>query len=177
MTNVSPMDWIVPSELDGTVAPSTASTITDALRRDIVVRDPGLPAPTALYNPAHEKDACGVGFVADMKNRRSHAIVAKGLDILRNLVHRGAVGADPKAGDGCGMLVQIPHRFFKEETAKLGFALPEPGSYAVGQFFLPRDPTWRRSAATSSRRRSPTRASACSASACRRPTMPTSASR
>ncbi len=140
MTNVSPMDWIVPSELDEVVAPGTASTITDALRRDLVVRDPGLPAPSALYNPALEKDSCGVGFVADMKNRRSHAIVAKGLDILRNLVHRGAVGADPKAGDGCGMLVQIPHRFFKEEAAKLGFTLPEPGSYAVGQFFLPRDP-------------------------------------
>ncbi len=140
MTNVSPMDWIVPSELDEPAAPSATSAITDALRRDIVVRDPGLPAPSALYNPALEKDACGVGFVADMKNRKSHAIVTKGLDILRNLVHRGAVGADPKAGDGCGMLVQIPHRFFREEAAKLGFALPEPGHYAVGQFFLPRDP-------------------------------------
>ncbi|MGL4637776.1 MAG: glutamate synthase subunit alpha, partial [Beijerinckiaceae bacterium] len=134
-------DWIVKSELDS-VAPAAkgAKSIADALHRDMVVRDPGLPAPTGFYNPAHEKDACGVGFVADMKNRKSHSIVAKGLDILRNLVHRGAVGADPKAGDGCGMLVQIPHKFFREECAKLGFTLPEAGSYAVGQFFLPRDP-------------------------------------
>jgi glutamate synthase (NADPH) large chain len=132
-------DWIIPSEQE-TLAISGRSPVEDALRRDLVVRDPGLPAPSALYNPAHEKDACGVGFVADMKNRKSHSIVAKGLDILRNLVHRGAVGADPKAGDGCGMLVQMPHRFFKEECAKLGFQLPEPGHYAVGQFFLPRDP-------------------------------------
>jgi glutamate synthase (NADPH/NADH) large chain len=139
MTMASASDWIIPSEREMLAAPA-AGTVRDALRRDIVVRDPGLPAPSALYNPAHEKDSCGVGFVADMKNRKSHAIVAKGLDILRNLVHRGAVGADPKAGDGCGMLVQIPHRFFREECAKLGFQLPEPGHYAVGQFFLPRDP-------------------------------------
>jgi glutamate synthase (NADPH/NADH) large chain len=131
--------WIIPSEEENLFLPAAAATGADALRRDLVVRDPGLPAPTGFYNPAHEKDACGVGFVADMKNRKSHAIVAKGLDILRNLVHRGAVGADPKAGDGCGMLVQMPHRFFREECAKLGFQLPEPGHYAVGQFFLPRD--------------------------------------
>ncbi len=139
MTVKSVTDWIVPSEKESLAVPA-AGTVKDALRRDLVVRDPGLPAPTGFYNPAHEKDACGVGFVADMKNRKSHSIVSKGLDILRNLVHRGAVGADPKAGDGCGMLVQMPHRFFKEECAKLGFQLPEPGHYAVGQFFLPRDP-------------------------------------
>ena len=134
-------DWIIKSELEGTaLAPSTFKNIDDALHRDRVVRDPGLPVAQGFYNPARESDACGVGFVADMKNRKSHSIVAKGLDILRNLVHRGAVGADPKAGDGCGMLVQMPHRFFKEECAKLGFSLPESGSYAVGQFFLPRDP-------------------------------------
>ncbi|MFM9973857.1 MAG: glutamate synthase large subunit [Beijerinckiaceae bacterium] len=132
-------DWIIKSELETLSIPVNSPSIKDALKRDIVVRDPGLPAATGFYDPAHEKDACGVGFVADMKNRRSHSIVSKGLDILRNLVHRGAVGADPKAGDGCGMLTQIPHRFFKEECAKLGFGLPEQGSYAVGQFFLPRD--------------------------------------
>jgi glutamate synthase (NADPH) large chain len=139
MTKAVVSDWIIPSEQE-TLAVAAASPVKDALYRDLVVRDPGLPAPSALYNPAHEKDSCGVGFVADMKNRKSHSIVAKGLDILRNLVHRGAVGADPKAGDGCGMLVQMPHRFFKEECAKLGFQLPEHGFYAVGQFFLPRDP-------------------------------------
>jgi glutamate synthase (NADPH) large chain len=137
-TTGSMTDWIIKSELDN--ASVTKTGIADALYRDTVVRDPGLPAASGFYNPAHEKDACGVGFVADMKNRRSHSIVSKGLDILRNLVHRGAVGADPKAGDGCGMLVQIPHRFFREECAKLGFNLPEAGHYAVGQFFLPRDP-------------------------------------
>ncbi len=132
-------NWIIPSELDHAAA-SPPAAIADALHRHVVVRDPGLPEASGSYNPAREKDACGVGFVADMKNRKTHAIVAKGLDILRNLVHRGAVGADPKAGDGCGMLVQMPHRFFKEECAKLGVSLPEPGHYAVGQFFLPRDP-------------------------------------
>jgi glutamate synthase (NADPH) large chain len=103
------------------------------------MRDPGLPEASGLYDPRHEKDACGVGFVADIKNRKSHSIIANGLKILANLDHRGAVGADPKAGDGCGMLVQIPHRFFAEECAKLGFTLPAPGHYAVGQYFLPKD--------------------------------------
>jgi glutamate synthase (NADPH) large chain len=140
MTKPIAADWIIKSELETLAVPAAAASVKDALRRDLVVRDPGLPAATGFYNPAHEKDACGVGFVADMKNRKSHSIVTKGLDILRNLVHRGAVGADPKAGDGCGMLVQMPHRFFKEEASKLGFTIPEPGHYAVGQFFLPRDP-------------------------------------
>jgi glutamate synthase (NADPH/NADH) large chain len=102
--------------------------------------NPDLPPAQGLYDPANEKDSCGVGFIADMKNRKSHAIVAQGLQILHNLDHRGAVGADPKLGDGCGILVQIPHRFFAEECAKLGFALPEPGHYAVGHFFMPQDP-------------------------------------
>jgi glutamate synthase (NADPH/NADH) large chain len=106
----------------------------------LVVRDPGLPDPQGLYNPDNEQDACGVGFIADMKNRKSHAIVAQGLAILRNLAHRGAVGADPMMGDGCGILVQIPHGFFVEECAKLGIALPEPGHYGIGHLFMPRDP-------------------------------------
>jgi glutamate synthase (NADPH/NADH) large chain len=106
--------------------------------------DPGLPAPQGLYDPAREHDSCGVGFIADMANTRSHGIVEKALQILLNLDHRGAVGADPKAGDGCGMLVQIPHRFLFEECARLGIHLPGPGDYAVGQFFLPRDPEGRR---------------------------------
>ena len=66
----------------------------------------GKPAPVGLYHPDHEHDACGIGFVANMKNVKSHDIVAKGLEILKNLEHRGAVGADPKAGDGCGILIQ-----------------------------------------------------------------------
>jgi glutamate synthase (NADPH/NADH) large chain len=102
-------------------------------------RDPLLPKAQGLYDPSKEHDSCGVGFVANMRNEKTHAIVEMGLQILLNLDHRGAVGADPKLGDGCGILVQIPHEFFKQECAKLGFALPGPGEYAIGQFFLPRD--------------------------------------
>jgi glutamate synthase (NADPH/NADH) large chain len=102
--------------------------------------DVGFPPAQGLYDPRKEHDACGVGFIADLKNRKSHAIVEQGLAILHNLDHRGAVGADPKAGDGCGMLVQIPHRFFEDECSRLGIDLPEPGRYAVGHLFMPRDP-------------------------------------
>ena len=137
----------------GTAAPASAAR--EARAADIAARvtapqpvptrrDPGLPAAQGLYDPSHEHDACGVGFVADMKNRRSHKIVAMGLQILENLDHRGAVGADPHAGDGCGMLVQIPHGFFVDEAERLGFALPAMGEYGVGFFFLPRDPEGRR---------------------------------
>ncbi len=100
----------------------------------------GRPEPFGLFDPAHEKDACGVGFIADIKGRKSHRIIQDGINILLNLEHRGAVGADPRAGDGAGMLVQIPHKFFLKEAARLGFSLPEPGLYAVGHIFLPRDP-------------------------------------
>ena len=102
--------------------------------------NPDMPVKQGMYDPAFEKDSCGVGFIANMKNVKSHSIVQQGLQILHNLDHRGAVGADPKLGDGCGILVQIPHRFFTEECAALGIALPEPGHYAIGHFFLPRDP-------------------------------------
>jgi glutamate synthase (NADPH/NADH) large chain len=101
--------------------------------------DVGLPPAQGLYDPRNEHDACGVGFIVDMKNRKSHAIIEQGLAILHNLDHRGAVGADPKAGDGCGMLVQIPHRFFQDECSRLAIDLPEPGRYAVGHLFMPRD--------------------------------------
>ncbi|MGC2128097.1 MAG: glutamate synthase subunit alpha, partial [Methylovirgula sp.] len=113
------------------------------VRRGPVGRDPGLPPEQGLYAPQNEHDSCGVGFIVDMHNRKSHDIIAKGLEILINLDHRGAVGADPKAGDGCGILVQIPHRFFAAGAAALGFTLPEPGEYAIGPVFLPRDPEGR----------------------------------
>ena len=106
---------------------------------EFFAQDPHLPGPQGLYDPSKEHDACGVGFVADMKDRKSHEIVQMGLRILMNLDHRGAVGADPKLGDGCGILTQIPHTFFAEECAKLGFDLPEPGHYGIGQFFMPAD--------------------------------------
>src|SRR3989304_2368048 len=103
------------------------------LRDDV----PALPEAQGLYDPAHERDACGVGFIADMKGRKSHKIIADALKILENLEHRGAVGADPLAGDGAGMLIQIPHDFLKEECKKLGFNLPVPGGDAAGPTFTP----------------------------------------
>src|SRR6185436_18866573 len=93
--------------------------------------DPGTPAARGLYDPALDKDSCGVGFIADLKGRKSHKIVEDALTILVNLEHRGAVGADPRAGDGAGILVQMPHKFFAKEAKKLGFALPAPGQYGV----------------------------------------------
>lgn len=117
---------------------STSSEMMAPSKAD-VLRNAGLPEASGSYDPSLEKDSCGVGFVADMKRGKSHSVVEMGLQILLNLDHRGAVGADPKAGDGCGMLVQIPHRFLSEECAKLGFTLPAPEHYAVGHVFLPRD--------------------------------------
>ncbi|HWM45858.1 MAG TPA: glutamate synthase large subunit [Xanthobacteraceae bacterium] len=106
--------------------------------------DPGMPAARGLYDPALDKDSCGVGFIADIKGRKSHQIVSDALTILVNLEHRGAVGADPRAGDGAGILVQIPHKFFARAAKQLGFQLPAPGEYAIGQIFMPHDEAWRR---------------------------------
>jgi glutamate synthase (NADPH/NADH) large chain len=97
------------------------------------------PEAQGLFDPAFERDACGVGFIADLAGKKSHKIVTDALGMLCNLEHRGAVGADPLAGDGAGILIQIPHAFLKEECGKLGFTLPEPGHYAVGHIFMPRD--------------------------------------
>ncbi|MEM7251541.1 MAG: glutamate synthase large subunit [Pseudomonadota bacterium] len=99
-----------------------------------------LPKKQGLYDPRNEHDSCGVGFVADIKNRRSHDIVKQGLEILANVTHRGAVGADPMAGDGAGILTQIPHDFFVSEARANGFALPEEGAYGVAITFLPQRP-------------------------------------
>ncbi len=103
----------------------------------------GLPPKQGLYDPRHEHDACGVGFVAHIKGRKSHDIVVKGLSILNNLRHRGATGADPLHGDGAGLLVQIPDAFFREEMAKQSVKLPKAGAYGVGMVFLPRNPAAR----------------------------------
>ena len=102
-----------------------------------------LPARQGLYDPANEHDACGVGFIAHIKGVKSHAIVDQGLLILKNLTHRGAVGADPLAGDGAGILIQIPDQFFREEMARQGVKLPSPGEYGVGMVFLPQEPASR----------------------------------
>ena len=101
------------------------------------------PEAQGLYDPANEHDACGVGFVANIKGSKSHAIVEQGLTILKNLTHRGAVGADPLAGDGAGILVQIPDQFFREEMAKQDVTLPPVGEYGVGMVFLPKEPASR----------------------------------
>jgi glutamate synthase (NADPH/NADH) large chain len=93
-----------------------------------------------LYDPRFEHDACGVGFIADLNNVRSHEIVRKGIEILLNLDHRGARGAEKETGDGAGILVQLPHAFLFRECSQIGIALPGPGEYAVGQCFLPKNP-------------------------------------
>ena len=104
---------------------------------------PSLPAAQGLYDPNNEHDACGVGFVAHIKGRKSHSIVEQGLTVLKNLTHRGAVGYDPKLSDGAGLLIQIPDRFLREEMAKQGVNLPPVGAYGVGMVFLPREPASR----------------------------------
>ena len=92
-----------------------------------------------LYDPANEHDACGVGFIAHIKGKKSHSIVEQGLLILKNLDHRGAVGADKLMGDGAGILIQMPDQYYREEMAKQGVALPPPGEYGVGMVFLPKE--------------------------------------
>ncbi|MBF0304028.1 MAG: glutamate synthase large subunit [Alphaproteobacteria bacterium] len=103
----------------------------------------GLPPRQGLYDPRNEHDACGVGFVVDIKNRKSHDIVRQGLQILLNLDHRGAVGADPLMGDGAGCLIQVPDALLRDECAKGGVTLPAMGDYGVGMLFLPREPAAR----------------------------------
>ena len=92
-----------------------------------------------LYQPKREHDACGVGFIADLNGEASHEIVVKGIQILENLTHRGAVGADPLVGDGAGMLINLPDAFFRAEWETKGVTLPQFGHYGVGYFFLPQD--------------------------------------
>ena len=92
-----------------------------------------------LYRSSFEHDACGVGFVAHIKGVKSHSIIEQGLLILKNLDHRGAVGADKMMGDGAGILIQIPDRFYREEMARQEVMLPPPGEYGVGMIFLPKE--------------------------------------
>jgi glutamate synthase (NADPH) large chain len=99
----------------------------------------GLPAAQGLYDPRNEHDACGIGFIVNIKGEPSHDIITKGIQILVNLTHRGACGCDADTGDGAGILIQIPDKFFRRECASLGFTLPPVGQYAVGMVFLPVD--------------------------------------
>ena len=120
----------------------------DALPPDGVARDPhswgaSLPAQQGLYCPEYERDACGVGFICQIKGKPSHKIVSDARHLLCAMAHRGATGADSRDGDGAGVMTSIPHAFFKREAEReLGSLLPEPGKYAVGNVFLkPNDPT------------------------------------
>ena len=104
---------------------------------------PGQPPAQGLYDPAHEHDACGVGFVVHIKGLKSHDIVRKALQVLINLLHRGACGCEPNTGDGAGILLQMPDKFLRRECARLGIPLPAPTEYGAGLVFLPRDPAQR----------------------------------
>ncbi|MFP4016803.1 MAG: glutamate synthase-related protein, partial [Halanaerobiales bacterium] len=97
------------------------------------------PEKQGLYDPQFEHDACGMGFVANIKGRKSHQIVQQALEVLVNLAHRGATGSEANTGDGAGILIQIPHKFFEKEAVEMGFSLPEKGQYGVGMVFLPQD--------------------------------------
>ncbi|CAB3702624.1 glutamate synthase subunit alpha [Achromobacter marplatensis] len=99
----------------------------------------GLPSAQGLYHPKNEHDACGVGFVAHIKGKKSHAIIQQGLKILENLDHRGAVGADKLMGDGAGILIQIPDTLYRDELSQQGIILPPPGEYGVAMVFLPKE--------------------------------------
>ncbi|MDA0997947.1 MAG: glutamate synthase large subunit, partial [Proteobacteria bacterium] len=116
--------------------------MTTPIRRNRV----GLPVAQGLYDPANEHDACGFGFIANINNEPKHEIVHQALQIVLNLDHRGAVGADPLAGDGAGILIQLPDKFFRKEFAKHNIAVPAKGDYAIGMVFLPRDAETRRRA-------------------------------
>src|ERR1700677_2074553 len=89
-----------------------------------------------LYDPGSERDSCGIGFVAQIRGKPLHSVVYRGLTLLKNMSHRGAQGCDPYTGDGAGVMVQIPHRFFSSQIRK--FELPPVGHYGVGMLFLPR---------------------------------------
>ncbi|MDR0565096.1 MAG: glutamate synthase subunit alpha [Azoarcus sp.] len=101
------------------------------------------PREQGLYNPGNEHDACGVGFIVHIKGKKSHNIIQQGLEILNNLDHRGAVGADVLQGDGAGILIQIPDALYREDMARQGVALPPPGEYGVAMVFLPQEPATR----------------------------------
>ena len=97
----------------------------------------GMPAPQGLYDPANEHDSCGVGFLANIEGVATHQIVADSIEVLKNLLHRGAVGGDLSTGDGAGVLFQVPDKFFRKEAKRLGFALPAAGEFGIGMMFLP----------------------------------------
>jgi glutamate synthase (NADPH/NADH) large chain len=108
------------------------------------VRFAGQPEAQGLYDPRHEHDACGVGFVVDVKGRRSHSIIRKALEVLNNLLHRGAHGSEANTGDGAGILLQTPDKFLRKVCAPLGIELPPLSEYGAANVFLPHDLAERR---------------------------------
>src|SRR5215510_8918369 len=102
------------------------------------------PGAQGLYDPQFEHDACGVGFLVNVKGRKSHEMIVQALQILRNLDHRGACGCEANTGDGAGLLLQMPHDFLKAASREASVALPGPNEYGVGMVFLPPDPAERR---------------------------------
>jgi glutamate synthase domain-containing protein 1 len=107
-----------------------------------VDHSPLLPRPSGLYDPRFEHDACGVGFVARLSGQPGHDIVAKAVEAVANLSHRGAVAADGKSGDGSGVLTQVPRRLFARESERLGLGrLDDADLLGIGMFFLPEDDT------------------------------------
>ena len=89
------------------------------------------PKKQGLYDPKNEKENCGIGFVANMKGRATHEIIRQGIEVLNKLEHRGACGSDPLTGDGAGLLIQMPHKFFKSQCPKIDIELPEQGKYGT----------------------------------------------
>ena len=132
------MTELTPSAINGQAAQTKAAAVKNTVLAKAGRTTSG-PAAQGLYDPRNEHDACGVGFIANMKGVKSHGIVEDGLAMLENLTPRGAVGADPLVGDGAGVLVQIPDAFFREEMAAKGVELPPAGQYGVGHWFMPQD--------------------------------------
>ena len=101
------------------------------------------PKKQGLYDPNFEKGSCGVGFIADINGKKTYDTVKNGLQILKNMSHRGATGADPDTGDGAGIMIQVPHEYYKSDLEKDNVVLPEPGEYGVGMIFFPMEPNAR----------------------------------
>src|SRR5438128_2260344 len=131
---------IVAEALSATAASKPAATLLADAQREHDWRPPA----EGLYDLGMEKDSCGVGFIANIKGKRSDRIGRDAVGVRCNLERRGAVGADPRAGDGAGILVQSPHAFFSRKAAEIGFKLPEPGHYAIGALFMPKETAWRK---------------------------------
>ena len=130
-----------------TVGPPTCRRLLNDFDGNLAVAltmERGMPIAQGLYDPQWEHDACGIGAVVNISGRRDHAIVEHGKQILLNLMHRGAAGADESTGDGAGILLQLPHGFFRAVTETLAFQLPDPKRYGVAMLFLPQDEALRR---------------------------------